>query len=459
MNTGRFDDTITAIATPPGRGGIGVIRLSGPQALSITTTMTGHSPEPRTAGLVSISSATGETMDEGLLLHFPAPRSFTGEHVAELHCHGGPVVLAQILRTCIDHGARTAEPGEFSKRAFLNGKLDLTQAEAIADLIASDTEAAARSAARTLSGAFSSQVNELVETLIRLRVFIEAAIDFPEEEIDFISDSDVLVKMENLVARVSALLKSAKRGRRLQDGMKLVLAGAPNVGKSSVLNALSGESTAIVTDIPGTTRDVLREHIELRGLPLHIVDTAGLREATDAVEREGIRRAEAELASADLVLLVLDASRAVDVDQKAIAAQVPSAIPESTPITVLRNKIDLLDHVHPVAVDTDRTLSAVINISAKTGEGLDALEDHLIAFAGLGGNETSDFSARARHLVVLESCEQQLLQGLEQLRDHGAAELIAEDLRNAQDTLGAITGRFHNDQLLGEIFGSFCIGK
>lgn len=458
MHAGRFEDTIAAVATAPGRGGVGIVRLSGPQAFSVTARLTERAPENRTATLVSIRDRTGERIDEGLLLHFHAPHSFTGEDVAELQCHGGPVVLATILRECIEVGARQAEPGEFTKRAFLNNKIDLLQAEAIADLIASDTEAAARSASRSLAGDFSSRVNEILDDLVGLRVFIEAAIDFPEEEIDFIADSDVLERLENLDAQISDLLAAARRGRRLRDGMKLVIAGAPNVGKSSLLNALAGQETAIVTNIPGTTRDVLREHIEIDGLPLHIVDTAGLRDASDEVEKEGIRRARAELTTADRILLVTDASLTAESD-----IDPASFLPEergSIPVTLIRNKIDLVDRGDDTGnlmppIDAD----VVLNLSVADGTGMDQLRQHLLDSAGLGSRESSDFSARERHLSSLEACLGHLGQGLIQLREHGAAELIAEDLRYAQDALGAITGRFHSDELLGEIFSSFCIGK
>lgn len=456
MSAGRFDDTIAAIATPPGHGGVGIIRLSGPTALRITSALTDTTPAPRTATLVDIRNKDKETLDQGLLLHFPAPGSFTGEDVAELHCHGGPVVLRSVLRECIERGARAAEPGEFSKRAFLNNKIDLLQAEAIADLISSGTDAAARSAARSLSGVFSSRINSILEKLIELRVFIEAAIDFPEEEIDFIADSDVLDRLSALDGQLAALLAAAARGRRLRDGMKLVIVGRPNVGKSSLLNALAEQDSAIVTDIPGTTRDVLREHIEIDGLPLHIVDTAGLRVADDAVEAEGIRRAHAELATADRVLLLVDASQ-VSWDEAGRDDLLPAAL-GATPVTLLRNKIDLLD-VAPEVKPAFGPFAAGISLSIRSGQGLNELRQHLLECAGLGSYDASDFNARERHLTALESCREHLARGMTQLRDHGAAELIAEDLRYAQDSLGSVTGQFHSDDLLGEIFSSFCIGK
>jgi len=453
------DDTIAAIATPPGRGGVGIIRVSGPGAFAIAEAMTGASPTPRTAALVILRDQTGEAIDQGFLLRFPGPHSFTGEDVVEFHCHGGPVLLATVLRHCIDRGARAAEPGEFSRRAFLNDKIDLLQAEAIADLIASDTEAAARSASRSLTGEFSRRVDTILEDLIRLRVFVEAAIDFPEEEIDFIAESDVLERLDTLERTVDGLLGAARRGKRLREGMKLVLAGSPNVGKSSLLNALAEADTAIVTDIPGTTRDVLREHIEIDGLPLHIVDTAGLREADNAVEQEGIRRAERELASADHVLLVSDAQADGSRNPLTYVERFRACLPEGVPVTLLRNKIDLTDDTPGLDPEPAPGLQAVIGLSAKKGEGIEILRQHLLACAGLDGPEVSDFSARERHVRALERCRDHLEAGRGQLRHHGAAELIAEDLRYAQDALGEITGRFHNDELLGEIFGSFCIGK
>ncbi|WOJ98690.1 tRNA uridine-5-carboxymethylaminomethyl(34) synthesis GTPase MnmE [Congregibacter brevis] len=449
-------DTIAAIATGPGAGGVGIIRLSGPRAFSVAHRLTGVQAKDRQAHFVSILDQQNEVLDQGLLIQFPGPQSFTGEDVAELHCHGGPVILRTVLRECLSCGARQAAPGEFSQRAFLNNKIDLVQAEAIADLISSSTEAAARSASRSLSGAFSTQVDALLEQLIRLRVFIEAAIDFPEEEIDFIADSDVLERLETLQDSIDRLLAGARRGRTLRDGLKLVIAGAPNAGKSSLLNQLAEQDTAIVTDIPGTTRDLLREHIQIGGLPLHIVDTAGLRHSGDAIEQEGIRRARAEMQTADHILLVIDNNNDQrDLSSTEIVAVYEGDLPKTVPLTLIRNKCDLSKT--PASLNSGAFTE--VHLSALNGEGIDLLRQHLLAAAGLSHQETSDFSARERHVLALEDCAQHLAQGLTQLKEHGAAELIAEDLRYAQDSLGSITGSFSSDDLLGEIFGSFCIGK
>ena len=459
-------DTIAAIATGPGAGGVGIIRLSGPKAFLVAQTITNGSAStkahpvirPRHAHYVPIYDQQGESLDQGLLIQFPGPHSFTGEDVAELHCHGGPVLLRTILRECINLGARQAGPGEFSQRAFLNNKIDLVQAEAIADLINSSTEAAARSASRSLSGAFSDQVHSLLEQLIRLRVFIEAAIDFPEEEIDFIADSDVLERLEMIEDSIARLLLGARRGRTLRDGLKLVIVGAPNAGKSSLLNQLAEQDAAIVTDIAGTTRDVLREHIQIEGLPLHIVDTAGLRDSSDAIEQEGIRRARSEMLSADHILLVVDNS--INNANRSSAAELIAAykddLPDAVPVTVIRNKCDLSNNQPALMLQPSMT---EIYLSALKGDGIELLRQHLLATAGLTASEASDFSARERHVLALEDCAKHLRQGLMQLKEYGAAELIAEDLRYAQDSLGSITGTFTSDELLGEIFSNFCIGK
>ncbi|WP_439106540.1 tRNA uridine-5-carboxymethylaminomethyl(34) synthesis GTPase MnmE [Congregibacter sp.] len=449
-------DTIAAIATGPGAGGVGIIRLSGPEAFSVARKLTKLDAIARQAHFVSIADCQDKVLDQGLLIQFPGPNSFTGEDVAELHCHGGPVLLRTVLRECINFGARQALPGEFSQRAFLNNKIDLVQAEAIADLISSSTEAAARSASRSLSGEFSTKVDALLEQLIRLRVFIEAAIDFPEEEIDFIAESDVLQRLRALESSITALLQSARRGRTLRDGLKLVIAGAPNAGKSSLLNQLAEQDTAIVTDIPGTTRDLLREYIQIDGLPLHIVDTAGLRDSADAIEQEGIRRARTEMQSADHILLVVDNSGSLGhLDSAELVNSHEGDLPNAVPITLVRNKCDINET--PATLKTGDITE--IFLSALSGEGIELLRKHLLATAGMSDTESSDFSARERHVLALEECAEHLHQGLNQLQDHGAAELIAEDLRYAQDSLGSITGSFSSDALLGEIFSSFCIGK
>lgn len=453
-------DTIAAIATATGPGGIGIVRLSGPRSEAIASKLSGKTLIPRTALWATLQDSTQQVLDEGVVLYFPLPASFTGEDVVELQCHGSPVQLQVILRECLSLGARHAKPGEFSQRAFLNGKLDLVQAEAIADLIESGSETAARSALRSLSGKFSRQVGELLEKLIKLRVFIEAAIDFPEEEVDFIAESDVLAQLAALREQTAATLTAAQRGRALRDGIKVVLAGAPNAGKSSLLNQFAGQDTAIVTDTPGTTRDLLREHINIDGLPLHIIDTAGLRASNDPIEQEGIRRAKAEVRSADRVLLISDSAQEPDLSQsvQTLRETLGDEITDELPITIIQNKCDLSGK--PAGVEKT-PLGVVVSISAKTGEGVDSLRQLLLESAGLGTQTqgSSDFSARQRHIDALTSTQEHLHVAENQLRDHQSAELVAEDLRYAQDALSAITGEYSSDDLLGEIFSSFCIGK
>ncbi|GAB5412596.1 MAG: tRNA uridine-5-carboxymethylaminomethyl(34) synthesis GTPase MnmE [Congregibacter sp.] len=454
----RDGDTIAAIATGAAAGGIGIVRVSGPDAFGIAEALSGKAPKPREAVFTQIRDRSGNVLDQGLLITFKNPSSFTGEDVVEFQCHGGPVLLQTLLRECIALGARQAQPGEFSQRAFINGKLDLVQAEAIADLINSSTEAAARSASRSLNGAFSTRVNELLQTVIRLRVFVEAAIDFPEEEIDFIAESDVMEQLAAIEIQLTGLLSTARRGKTLRDGMKLVIAGAPNAGKSSLLNQLAQQDSAIVTDIPGTTRDVLREHIQIEGLPLHIVDTAGLRDTADPVEQEGVRRAHSEIQSADRILFVADINSDGNQSAESLLAPFRSGFPDNTPITFVWNKTDLLKDAQSADQVVSNSLTEIF-VSAQSGDGIDALRQHLLESAGLGAEDSSDFSARERHVRALETCLEHLVTARRQLQEHGAAELVAEDLRYVQDSLGQITGAFSSDALLGEIFGSFCIGK
>lgn len=451
-------DTIVAIATAPGRGGVGILRLSGERALSIGRELTGKNFKPRHAHFARIRDASGRFLDSGIALYFPAPHSFTGEDVVELQAHGGPVIMDLLLSACIAAGARQARPGEFSERAYLNDKLDLTQAEAIADLINSTTEQAALNASRSLQGEFSRQINTLVELVTQLRVYVEAAIDFPEEEIDFIEDGQVRARLQGIVMQLESVLDAARQGTLVQEGMKLVIAGRPNAGKSSLLNALSGQDTAIVTPIEGTTRDVLREHIQIDGLPLHIVDTAGLRDSGDAVEREGIRRAWTEMETADHILLVVDGSDpAHDSDDPAIIwPEIQQHLTREIPVTVVHNKCDLSQRAPELTTTAGR---AVIELSAKTGAGLSLLKKHLKACMGYAENAEGSFSARRRHLAALERAMQSLQTGQYQLENQGAGELLAEDLRQCQQHLGEITGAVSSDQLLGEIFSSFCIGK
>ena len=451
-------DTIAAIATAPGRGGVGIVRLSGQQALTIGETICGRALTPRYAHFCQFTNTDNTVLDSGIALYFPGPASFTGEDVVELQGHGGPVIMDLLIKCCTQLGARQARPGEFSERAYLNDKLDLAQAEAIADLISSTTEQAALNATRSLQGAFSQAIDELVERVIRLRVYVEAAIDFPEEEIDFIGDGQVSSRLLSIMEQVDTVTRQARQGSLLQEGMKLVIAGKPNAGKSSLLNALSGQETAIVTAIEGTTRDVLREHIQIDGLPLHIVDTAGLRESSDEVEKEGIRRAWQEMETADHILLVVDgADPKHDSDDPAVIwPEINKHLTRAIPVTVVHNKCDLSQRLPCIKSKQDRT---VIELSAKTGAGMELLTDHLKQCMGYSESTETNFSARRRHLVALEEARCCLLAGKTQLDNAGAGELLAEDLRECQQHLGKITGAFSSDALLGEIFSSFCIGK
>lgn len=442
-------DTIAAPATPPGAGGVGVLRLSGPDALAIGEAVTGKPLRARVAHFRPFIDADGAVIDSGIALFFRAPASFTGEDVVELQGHGGPVVQQMLLRRVLELGARPARPGEFSERAFLNDKLDLAQAEAIADLVASGTESAARAAQRSLDGAFSERVQALQETLTALRVFIEAALDFPDEEIDFIAESDVVQRLEALTADLDALLHKARQGQVLRDGVTVAIIGEPNAGKSSLLNALAGRDSAIVTDIPGTTRDVLRETLSLDGLPVHIADTAGLREATDVVEAEGIRRAREALATADVALLVIDGARPADA-QRALRDEVPEGV---RCIEVI-NKSDLAEL--PPGVDE---AAWQVTLSARDRVGLGGLVHLLHRAAGLGASTEGAFSARGRHVDALRRARDHVVEGQNQLVALGLPETLAEELRLAQANLSEITGEFLPDDLLGAIFSSFCIGK
>lgn len=450
-------DTIAAIATATGRGGVGIVRVSGPKALEIAERFLKHPLKPRYAHFGSFFDKDDQPLDQGIALSFKAPNSFTGEDVLELQAHGGPVVLDMVLRTCVDYGARLAEPGEFTQRAFLNDKLDLVQAEAIADLIDSTSETAARSALRSLHGDFSRRVTDITDELIKIRMFVEAAIDFPEEEIDFLADSQVLQQLDELKLKLNEIMSAANQGALLTEGIRVVIAGRPNAGKSSLLNALAGSDSAIVTDVEGTTRDVLKEQIAIDGMPVHIIDTAGLRESDDKVEQIGIERAWKEINQADLILLVYDGVKEPNFDPEKDWSDFLAQLSRHDHIVLVQNKIDQsnLD----AEVDFLQERWKRIKLSAKTCFGIDLLRDYLKEFVGFNTVEEGSFTARRRHLTALKAALNHVELGRDQLILANAGELLAEDLRLAQEALSTITGRFSADDLLGEIFGSFCIGK
>lgn len=437
-------DLIAAIATAPGRGGVGVIRVSGADISPLAIAMLGRVPEARHATFCRFSDGNGEVLDEGIALHFVAPHSFTGEQVLELQGHGGPVVLNLVLQRCVELGARLAEPGEFTRRAYLNGKLDLAQAEAVADVIDAASGEAARSAVRSLSGAFSSRIAELVEALTRLRMLVEATLDFPEEEIDFLQQADAFGRLDRIDASLQAVRAQARQGALLREGLTVVLIGQPNVGKSSLLNQLAGFEAAIVTEIAGTTRDTVREAIQIQGVPLHIIDTAGLRETDDAVEKIGIARTWAAVEKADVALLLVDAAHGLSESEAMILQRLPEVIR-----LTIHNKIDM-------TAEAPRAVGSEIWLSAKTGDGVELLRDKLLESAGWQAAGEGAFMARARHLDALTRGAGHLIRARELAAQ---LELFAEELRLAQAALSEITGEFTADDLLGEIFSKFCIGK
>ncbi len=454
-------DTIAALATPPGRGGIGIIRVSGSQAKNIADQIVQHSLTPRLAHYGDFSAQLDNesavtVVDQGIALFFPGPNSFTGEDILELQGHGGPVILDVLLQECLRHGARLANPGEFSERAFLNDKIDLAQAEAIADLIDSSSTQAARNAIRSLQGVFSEQVNDLVQALTELRIYVEAAIDFPEEEIDFLADGHVANQLEKITEQLQLLLSQATQGAILREGMTVVIAGKPNAGKSSLLNALAGRDTAIVTDIAGTTRDILKEEITLDGLPVHIIDTAGLRDNPDVVEKIGIQRALAEIHNADQILLVADSTTANNKTTAQLWNELNIGIEQPDNLSLVLNKCDLAE-LQPELTTSDGV--AQIQLSAKHNQGIDLLVSHLQRIIGFNTAAEGTFTARRRHLDALDKAADYLQQGVNQLHNHGAGELLADDLYQAQRALGEITGQLSADDLLGKIFSNFCIGK
>ncbi|MCT8682183.1 tRNA uridine-5-carboxymethylaminomethyl(34) synthesis GTPase MnmE [Glaesserella parasuis] len=450
-------ETIAAQATPIGRGGIGILRVSGPLATEVAQAVLGKCPKPRIADYLPFKDEDGTVLDQGIALFFKAPHSFTGEDVLELQGHGGQVILDLLLNRILKvKGVRIARAGEFSEQAFLNNKLDLAQAEAIADLIDATSEQAARSALKSLQGEFSNKINELVDSVIYLRTYVEAAIDFPDEEIDFLADGKIEAKLNEIIAQLANVRQEAKQGTILREGMKVVIAGKPNAGKSSLLNALAGREAAIVTDIAGTTRDVLREHIHIDGMPLHIIDTAGLREASDEVEKIGIKRAWDEIEQADPVLLMIDSNESQADSFQQEWATFLAKLPKNIPVTVIRNKVDLTGEAESLVQADNFT---VIRLSAQTKVGVDLLREHLKKSMGYQSSTEGGFIARRRHLVALETAAEHLERGHIQLTQFYAGELLAEELRMVQNALSEITGQFTSDDLLGNIFSSFCIGK
>ena len=453
----KATDTIVAQATAPGRGGVGIVRISGPDAEAVAKIILGKIPKVRYAEYLPFHDQNNDVLDQGIALLFKGPNSFTGEDVLELQGHGGPVVMDMLIKAILTiKNLRSANPGEFSERAFMNDKLDLAQAEAIADLIEATSEQAAKSALHSLQGEFSNKVNDLVESLVYLRIYVEASIDFPEEEVDFLSDGKIAKDLYQIIDNLNAVKEQAKQGAILRDGMKVVIAGRPNAGKSSLLNTLVGKESAIVTEIAGTTRDVMREHIHIDGMPLHIIDTAGLREGADEVERIGIERAWAEIHSADRILFMLDATTTDAEDPREIWPDFIGHLPENIGLTVVRNKADLTGESLAITKHHDQP---VYRISAKTGLGVDDLKQHLKDIMGYQGNTEGGFMARRRHLEAINKAETHLLEGKIQLEDYKAGELLAEELRLTQQYLSEITGEFTSDDLLGRIFSSFCIGK
>ncbi|HHF2399353.1 TPA: tRNA uridine-5-carboxymethylaminomethyl(34) synthesis GTPase MnmE [Haemophilus influenzae] len=450
-------ETIVAQATAPGRGGIGILRVSGPLATKVAQAILGKCPKPRMADYLPFKDADGTILDQGIALYFKSPNSFTGEDVLELQGHGGQVVLDLLLKRILQiDGIRLARPGEFSEQAFLNDKLDLAQAEAIADLIDATSEQAVRSALKSLQGEFSKKVNELVDSVIYLRTYVEASIDFPDEEIDFLADGKIEANLRGIINQLEDVRAEAKQGSILREGMKVVIAGRPNAGKSSLLNALAGREAAIVTDIAGTTRDVLREHIHIDGMPLHIIDTAGLRDATDEVERIGISRAWTEIEQADRIILMLDSSDPESVDLSKVRSEFLAKLPSTLPVTIVRNKIDLNGEQ---ASESEEGGYQIISLSAQTHDGVKLLREHLKQAMGFQTGIEGGFLARRRHLDALEKAAEHLQIGLVQLTEFHAGELLAEELRLVQSYLSEITGQFTSDDLLGNIFSSFCIGK
>ena len=450
-------ETIAAQATAPGRGGVGIIRVSGPEVKNVANAILGKLPELRKAEYLTFKDQKGQALDQGIALYFKGPNSFTGEDILELQGHGGPVLLDMLLKEILAlPNVRMAGPGEFSEQAFMNDKLDLTQAEAIADLINSSSEQAARCALHSLQGDFSKLVHQMVNDTIHLRMYVEAAIDFPEEEIDFLADEKVVNDLKAIITQVAEVKSKAQQGSIIREGMRVVIAGRPNAGKSSLLNALSGKDSAIVTDIEGTTRDVLSEQIHIDGMPLHIIDTAGLRESADKVEQIGIERAWQEINQADRVLLMVDSATDINMDPKTVWPEFFEKLPANIGLTIVRNKADISEAVTGYS---EVNGTPTVTLSAKTSDGVTALTEHLKRIMGYQGSTEGGFMARRRHLVALEKAHEHLEIGLDQLESYVAGEILAEELRFCQQELNKITGEFTNDDLLSQIFSSFCIGK
>lgn len=449
MNITNSSDTIAAIATASGAGGIGVVRVSGPLSQTIAVSVLGHCPKPRHAAYLDFLQADGDLIDRGIAIFYPNPHSYTGEDVLELQGHGGTALMQILLARCIALGARQAEPGEFTRRAYLNDKMDLAQAEAVADVINAATIEAAKSAVRSLSGEFSLRINTLLSKLVDLRMYVEACLDFPEEEIDFITQGRVADKLDAIIAEMRSVFAKAKQGSLLREGINVVLVGQPNVGKSSLMNQLAGEEVAIVTSIAGTTRDTIKNAIQINGVPLHVIDTAGLRETDDEVEKFGIARTWRATETAHIALLLVDATHGITETEKSILARLPQEIPKIW----VHNKIDVTQEPALIAEQDEATH---IYISAKTGVGVDLLKNHLLKLAGYQNNAEGIFMARARHLSALTEVAEHLDLAAGQI---ASAELVAEELRLAQEALSSITGEFTPDDLLGEIFSKFCIGK
>ena len=449
MASTKLPDTIAAIATASGAGGIGVVRVSGPAVQLIAAQVLGSCPAPRHASYLDFKQANGDLIDRGIAIFYPNPHSYTGEDVLELQAHGGTALMQILLARCIALGARQAEPGEFTRRAYLNDKIDLAQAEAVADVINAATIEAAKSAVRSLSGEFSQRINALLLKLIDLRMFVEACLDFPEEEIDFITQGRVAEKLASIITELNSVFSKAKQGSLLREGINVVLVGQPNVGKSSLMNQLAGEEIAIVTSIAGTTRDTIKNAIQINGVPLHVIDTAGLRETDDEVEKFGIARTWRAAESANIALLLVDAAHGITETEKSILARLPQEIRKIW----VHNKIDVANEL-PLAKEINGAMH--IYLSAKTGAGLELLKSHLLKLAGYENNSEGVFMARARHLEALLKVETHLSIAGQQIK---SAELLAEELRIAQAALGSITGEFTPDDLLGEIFSKFCIGK